>query len=277
MRRTVCKPGSNSTGIPGSQKAQAIYRSLVNDLSPENLPRYLAPQAWDEDRTRYQPLLVLKAETFCYPPLLDVPASQDWSHGVTSPSGNYRFTNRTLEAWTPLGFSLSPVREGVVLFDGDVQIPTLFDLSESIPYPWMSLTPSEMVTQRAGIKRASGTVLVGGLGLGWFLKKVHDRPEVERVILVDSSPELLDWYGNDLCRQLPKVSDVVCGDVYAQIGRFGPKTKYLLDIWKKYGECLADQQFLWHQRKFKHVWGWGQEVAEGYPVGRNRRCNVSQN
>ena len=102
--------------------------------------------------------------------------------------------------------------------------------------------------------------MVGGLGLGWFLRKVHDRGEVERVILVERCQELLDWYGYDLCRQLPKVTDVICGDVYEQIGRFGARTKHLLDIWKLYGECLLDERFRWHRRRYKHVWGWGEEV-----------------
>ena len=105
-------------------------------------------------------------------------------------------------------------------------------------------------------------MVVGGLGLGWFLKKVHDKPEVDRIILVEYSRELLDWYGHDFCRGLPKVTDVICGDVYDQIGRFGTKVKHLLDIWKHYGECLRDEQFLHCRRLYKHVWGWGQEVAD---------------
>jgi hypothetical protein len=37
--------------------------------------------------------------------------------------------------------------------------------------------------------------------------------------------------------------------------------KHLLDIWKLYGECLRDDQFLLHKRRFRHVWGWGEEAA----------------
>ena len=105
-------------------------------------------------------------------------------------------------------------------------------------------------------------MVVGGLGLGWFLKKVHDRSQFERVILVEASQELLDWYGHDLCRRLQKITDVICGDVYDHVGRFGVRTKHLLDIWKDYGECLFDERFLWHKRRYKHVWGWGEEAME---------------
>jgi hypothetical protein len=148
----------------------------------------------------------------------------------------------------------------MVEFDGEVVIPTLFDLTGEQPEAWMGITPQEIITQRPGIQRAFGTVLVGGLGLGWFLRKVHDRKEVERVILVEKCQELLEWYGHNLCHQLPKVQDVICGDVYEHIGRFGARTKHLLDIWKGYGECVGDEQFRWHKRRFKHVWGWGEEV-----------------
>lgn len=220
------------------------------------------PVEWDEDRTRYAPRLLLSADSFRPDRLFDCPASTDWRLGITSPSGNYLYSNRILPAGTPLGLNLSPSCLGSVRFDGDVVIPTLFDLTSGSPDPWMSTTPKEVITQRPGIRRAHGTVLIGGLGLGWFVRKVHDRPEVERIIVVEACRELLDWYGHDLCGRMSKVTDVIYGDVYDQIGKFGTKAKYLLDIWKDYGECVQDERFLQCRRLYKHVWGWGQEVAE---------------
>jgi hypothetical protein len=223
-----------------------------------------APQeaeVWDEDKTGFDHNLILRADSFKPKPLFDTVPSLTWFSGVLSPSRDYLYTNRILAAGQALKLALGPRQQGTVEFDGDVVIPTLFDLAEGKPEPWMSLTPQEIITQRRGIQRASGTVMVGGLGLGWFLRKVHDKPDVEKVILVERCQELLDWYGYGLCRQLPKVTDVICGDVYDHIGRFG-KAKHLLDIWKLYGECLRDERFRWHKRRFKHVWGWGEEAAE---------------
>jgi len=54
---------------------------------------------------------------------------------------------------------------------------------------------------------------------------------------------------------------MVC--VVWDVGDIGARTKHLLDIWKLYGECLRDERFRWHKRKFKHVWGWGEEAASG--------------
>jgi hypothetical protein len=218
--------------------------------------------SWDEDITKYRRWLLLSAETYRPERLFDVVPSPRWYDGIASPEGNYLYSNRILTAGTPLDLSMSPSRRGTVDFDGDVVIPTLFDLTGPYPDPWMSITPKEIITQRPGVRRAHGTVLVGGLGLGWFLRKVHDKPEVDRVVLVEACRELLDWYGHNLCDRLPKVTDVICGDVYDQIGRFGPKAKHLLDIWKDHGECLFDERFLRCKRLFKHVWGWGEEVAD---------------
>jgi len=227
----------------------------------EATPAQQEAEVWDEERTRFKPHLLLKAESFRFRPLFKTVPSTIWYSGLVSPTGCYLYANRILPAGQRLKLSLSPRQEGTVEFDGDVVIPTLFDLGKQPPEPWMSLTPQEMITQRPGIRRASGTVMVGGLGLGWFLRKVHDREEVERVILVEKCNELLDWYGYEFCRSLPKVTDVICGDVYDQIGRFGAKTKHLLDIWKGYAECLLDERFRWHKRRYKHVWGWGEEAA----------------
>src|ERR1019366_7572070 len=104
-------------------------------------------------------------------------------------------------------------QEGIVVWNGDVTIPTLIDLNRKCHtgeyFPddtplmdrvqtgaiWMSLTPMEMMTQRTAVKMASHTVVIGGLGLGWILRKVCEKPGVERVIVVEKSQELLDWYG----------------------------------------------------------------------------------
>ena len=218
-------------------------------------------EVWDEDKTGFKHKLILRSDSFNPKPLFDTVPSHTWFAGLVSPSGEYLYSNRILSAGQKLKLALGPRQEGTVEFDGDAVIPTLFDLTEERPGPWMSITPHEMITQRPGIQRASGTVMVGGLGLGWFLRKVHDKPDVERVILVERCQELLDWYGSELCQRLPKVTDVICGDVYDQIGRFGTKTKHRVDIWKLYGECLRDERFRLHKRRFKHVWGWGEEAA----------------
>ena len=132
-------------------------------------------EVWDEDKTSFKHELILRADSFNPKTLFDTVPSHDWFNGILSPSRNYLYSNRILPAGQRLGLALGPLQEGTVEFDGDAVIPMLFDLTEERPNPWMSLTPQEMITQRPGIERACGTVMVGGLGLGWFLRKVHDK------------------------------------------------------------------------------------------------------
>jgi spermidine synthase len=78
----------------------------------------------------------------------------------------------------------------------------------------MSLTPTEVMTQRGGVRAARGAVLIGGLGLGWLLRKVCETPEVEKVIVVEISREVLEWYGYGPCARYHKVAEVICDDVF---------------------------------------------------------------
>ena len=193
---------------------------------------------------------------------------------VVSPGGHFAYRNRTLPGGMPL--RLFGMGRGVVVWNGDVVIPMLLDMTVDSRFGgkfpatatreerakwgavWMSMTPAEMLTQRSGVQAAEGTVVLGGLGLGWLLRKVCDKPSVERVIVVEESQELLDWYGTDLCKRYGKVSDVICDDVYNQIGKHGAKVKYLLDIWLHFGQARLDSRFKALKRKFKkRFWGWG--------------------
>ena len=162
------------------------------------------------------------------------------------------------------------------MWNGDVAIPNLIDLNRrcrtgerfeaSMPVTdrvqagavWMSLTPMEMMTQRSAVQLASHTVVIGGLGLGWLLRKVCAKPEVERVIVVEKSQELLDWFGYRLCGAYPKVAEVICDDIYRQIGKHGLMAKYLLDIWHLYSGAANDDRLFQFRRTLKRrLWAWG--------------------
>ena len=69
-----------------------------------------------------------------------------------------------------------------------------------------------------------------------------EKESVEKVIMVEKSQELPDWYGYGLCKRHPKVSDVICDDIYNQIGKHDGTTIYLLDIWLLYSEARRDHR-----------------------------------
>ena len=193
---------------------------------------------------------------------------------VLSPRKNFCYRNLLLPENHIMPMNMNG-RKGMTIWNGSVVIPALIDMNihseDGLRFPdyvseqartiygatWMSLTPNEMFTQRSGVQAAEGTVVVGGLGLGWFLRKVCEKDSVEKVILVEKSKELLDWYGNHLCKKYGKVTEIVCDDVYNQIGKHG-FAKYLLDIWPIYQGARRDSRYRTAKRKLgKRLWAWG--------------------
>lgn len=68
---------------------------------------------------------------------------------------------------------------GRAYFDEPVDIPVLQYHLEPDQRPWesdrwdawMSLTPMEMWSQRSGVQAATGRVILGGLGMGWLMRR----------------------------------------------------------------------------------------------------------
>ena len=217
-------------------------------------------EPWDEDRTRFKPELVLKGQTYHTTPLFDIapyPADPQDTPAellLKSPSGEFAYMNRLWKRGEGIPL-LQNRRTGVVCWDQDVVIPVLLD-GRTLAV-WMSITPMEVFTLREGISVAKGTVVIGGLGMGYLLRKVCAKTTVERVIVVEQSRELLEWFGNRLCADQPKVTDVICGDAYDQLGKFGDHARYLFDIWPTYGDAAEDARFQGAKQEHKGVWGWG--------------------
>lgn len=239
-----------------SRRAVAPKRPRRSETNSQLLPttadvllRNAAWEDWDEDSTLQKPVLLLNAATYKPSILFDIPAGQRWErHYVVSPGGNFCYGNFLNHAYAPQPHF---DQGGFTIWNGDVVLPALSDMnrrsSDGVRFKsktsefrracdgavWMSLTPAEMLSQRSGIQKAEGKVLVGGLGIGWFLRKVCEKQTVNEVVLVEKSQELLDWYGYDLCQRYAKVTDVICDDVFAVIEKF-PDHQLLLDIWPVY-------------------------------------------
>jgi hypothetical protein len=233
-------------------------------------------EAWDEDTTPFRHVLRLDATSYQPDLVFDIPPAP-WPEGgefVVSPRGNFAYQNRTVPEGQPL--HLYGRQQGAVIWNGDVVIPTLIDLNRQchtgerfdadtpmedrvqVGAVWMSLTPMEMMTQRNGVKTARGTVVIGGLGLGWLLRKVCEKPEVERVVVVEKSQELLDWYGSRMCSRFDKVREVICDSIYNQIDKHGLAARYLLDIWHLYSGAADDDRLSPFRRRLKRrLWAWG--------------------
>lgn len=191
--------------------------------------------------------------------------------GRKSPCGRWAFANTLceeqllffpVEEWSTEEGTLR-LLTGSFAFDWPVVIPVLYGeadkntnrLTPMVPgarTPWMSYIPTEVVTQRPQVEAARGRVVIGGLGMGWFLDRVAAKPEVTEVVVVEHSRSLLEWYGKDLVAQIAakygKPVSVVHADVYAHMQRertnnnLWLSTVYLLDIWPLYRDAMHDRR-----------------------------------
>ena len=129
---------------------------------------------------------------------------------------------------------------------------------------WMSVTPAEIFSCRPGVRAATGRVVLGGLGLGWMLEKIHAKKTVKEIIVVEKSKELLDWYGTALCAKYPKVTAVVCDDVftYAEKSQVDD-TRWVLDIWQSFGDAADDWSVEKMRKRGMRVWAWGESAYGG--------------
>jgi hypothetical protein len=251
---------------PGLRKAFLEQEQYRKEAMYKRLMKHGTSVKWDDDKTKFETPLLIDGKSYKPPQLFDVtptPATIfkiSQKYYIPCPDDRFFYCHRIL----PAGYQLQIAqgsREGVAYFTKDVIVPILAERGDkkTMNKTWMSHTPMEIFTQRRGIQLATGTVLVGGLGLGYLLRKVCDKPSVKRVIVVEQVQSLLDWIGPRLRELYPnvaaKVSDWICDDVYNQLGKHGPDTRHLLDIWQVYGKHDANY---WAAKKtLKHLWGWG--------------------
>lgn len=68
--------------------------------------------------------------------------------------------------------------------------PTLLENNQV----WMSITPMEIDSHWMPIELAYGRVGVAGLGLGYFIQNILDKPEVSEVIVYEINQTIIDLY-----------------------------------------------------------------------------------
>jgi spermidine synthase len=202
----------------------------------------------------------------------ETPEGADTSQRYVEDVGRYDFFVRTFPTHTQV-FSLFGPKPGIrsarselaiaqgrrrasVSFDGPVHIPILGTKSGSV---WMSLTPNEIFTQRAGLRKAKGRVLIAGLGMGWLTREVLAKKSVKRVTQVELVPEVISFFGDPLLEASDKL-EIVQGDVWDLLSTDIDVNQYdtiLFDIWAGYGEAYWDSEFRKLKRSHPRVWGWG--------------------
>jgi hypothetical protein len=248
----------------------------------ELLENWVPPAKWDDFGTGVQSAMYIDATTWKPKQLFPLPTWR--GHGsvdlkefkkytevcpvLDSEDRLFVYANRALPRGKSLKVAGCNDERGRVFFDGEVATPVLFEIDrDGGQTVWMGLTPMEVITQRPGIWAARGRVVVGGLGLGWFLNAVCAKPEVTEVILVEKEERLLHWLKPAILAAYPhiahKCKQWVAGDVYefmkGDSANHG-STCYLLDIWPNFKDCQEDPQFKQWTEKLapQNLWGWGQ-------------------
>lgn len=121
--------------------------------------------------------------------------------------------------------NLKPIDNGSISFSFDYfypYVPFLLDekvvsssfeeyspfgyFKEKIGYPvlkkngsnWMELVPHELSSMKKDIEKASGNVLVFGLGLGYFAYMISSKKEVKSITIVENDKEIIDLFSNHL-------------------------------------------------------------------------------
>lgn len=255
----------------GDQETLEMIARFINDEGDKAWRRRNRPHAvaWDDMRTRLARDLYIDGNTYKPDLLFDVlPVEPSLIvprrkiNRSSSPDGRFHYINFLMPADEILSIHLGTVRSRVA-FTTPVVIPMLIEGEPGgESRTWMSHSPHEVFTQRPGVRRATGTVLIGGLGLGWLLRRVAEKPSVERIIVVEKDQGILDWVGDKLRSDYPglmsKVTDWICDDAIAHVGRHGLDTRHLLDIWEKGGDAGHDVAWQAAKGTVRHAWGWAE-------------------
>lgn len=144
-------------------------------------------------------------------------------------------------------------RFGYVTFNSPIAIPILMLNGEV----WMSLTPMEIISQRAGLRQAKGDVLIGGLGMGWLAIEVAKKKSVTSVTVIEHNQRVIELFKDKVCEN-PKVM-VLEDDAYEYAYKMHHKfDSILFDVWESYGRAYNDHKF-WKINDVSKctVWGWG--------------------
>ena len=235
-------------------------------------PRWRRPAKavdWHPDLS-FSPELLLTASSWPYNPLFDTPVVDLDNHddGITwCPKGTKRHPGDAWgyrNVWLPKGEPLSTSsgrRRGRVWFDAGVAIPVLFRGRPN--RVWMSHTPMEAFTLRAGIKKASGRVAIAGLGLGYQLREIAKKRSVKSIKVFEISQPLCNWYGQRLVEEISSSSgkpiELSCENAYD--ADFTGFDSVIFDIWASYREAADDDKWQRLKRQITRsgakAWGWG--------------------
>lgn len=189
-------------------------------------------------------------------------------------SGGYEITHQL----HPTGESITIVSMRDAIFTGQKSLkvvynePVMYTILKGKDGIWMTDVPAEQVQAHNALKKCKGRVLVGGLGLGYFAKKLQEKDNVTSVIIVEISQDVINLVWKHL--KLDKRFLIVCMDIKKYLKAYTSNRKFdwaYLDVWRADSEYEFIDTVLPLKRlvnkcvcdKVNHILSWQENVMLG--------------
>ena len=117
-------------------------------------------------------------------------------------------------------------------FDTEFQFPTVYENGVE----WMAIKPNEIETMKRPIENARGSVLVYGLGIGYFAYMVSQKPQVTSVTVVERDENVIKLFNDIILPQFPQKSKitVIKSDAFEYAEKHMRNNRYdyvFTDLW----------------------------------------------
>lgn len=132
---------------------------------------------------------------------------------------------------------------------------------------WMSLTPMEVASHYVPIQKAHGHVGVGGIGMGYFLLKIMNKPEVLKIDAFEIDKRIITYF-KTMYKDRPGFEKIrfIHGDLYDNLA-----DKYYdffyNDIYPTLGSSEAQDEITLvypeHAKEY-HYWGLELDLYSGF-------------
>lgn len=101
---------------------------------------------------------------------------------------------------------------------------------------WMSITPNEIITMQKSVEEAHGRVLTFGLGLGYYAYMVSIKPNVDKVVVVESDLKIIEIFKKYILPffPYPQKIEVINEDAFKYLDHVDINSEFdyaFFDIW----------------------------------------------
>lgn len=137
----------------------------------------------------------------------------------------------------------------------ELRVPTLKDKTGKI---WMSITPMEVQSAFLPSQLATGNVGIGGLGLGYIIQNLLEKPQVTEIHVWEKESAIINWYkqafiqhpklhfyAEDIFKMENKIFDFFYMDIYCTMGDMN---------------IISDYNKIAEKNTIRKYYAWGQEL-----------------